>query len=88
MTSDKVFDELVSFFKSKCTLARQLIEAQEKAAVAQAEELKLQLEEELAKLKRKDTELEQLSHTDDHISFIQVPHSYFVTAWITFYCFV
>ncbi|KAM3857578.1 tripartite motif-containing protein 16-like [Diretmus argenteus] len=44
----------------------------QKTAVSQAEELLLQLEEEIARLRRRDTELEELSHTDHHIHFIQV----------------
>lgn len=30
------------------------------------------LEQEISKLKRKQSEVEQLSHTDDHIYFLQV----------------
>ncbi|XP_041636133.1 tripartite motif-containing protein 16-like [Cheilinus undulatus] len=70
-SSDKVFDELVSSIKKKQTLAKRLILNQEKAAVAQAEGLQLQLEEEIAKLRKRDTELEEISHFDDHIHFIQ-----------------
>ncbi|XP_071315223.1 E3 ubiquitin-protein ligase TRIM65-like isoform X2 [Trachinotus anak] len=68
---DKIFDELVSSIKKKRTLMKQLIKAQEKTAVSQAEELQLRLEEELTKLKKRDADLEELSHTDDHIHFIQ-----------------
>lgn len=49
-----------------------LIEEQEKDAVAQAEELQLQLEEEIAKLQRKDADLQKLALTEDHIHFVQV----------------
>ncbi|XP_039996559.1 tripartite motif-containing protein 16-like [Xiphias gladius] len=69
---DKIFDELISSIKRKRTLAKQLIKAQEKTAVARAEELQLRLEQEIAKLKRRDADLEQLSHTEDHIHFIQI----------------
>ncbi|XP_073331578.1 E3 ubiquitin-protein ligase TRIM47-like [Pagrus major] len=70
-TSDEIFDELISSIKQKRTLAKQLMKDQEKTAVAQAEELQLQLEDEITKLRRRDSELEQLSHMDDHIHFIQ-----------------
>ncbi|XP_073331246.1 tripartite motif-containing protein 16-like [Pagrus major] len=69
--SDKIFDELISSIKKKRTLAKQLMKGQEKTAVAQAAELQLQLEDEITKLRRRDSELEQLSHMDDHIHFIQ-----------------
>ncbi|CDQ75690.1 unnamed protein product [Oncorhynchus mykiss] len=51
--------------------ARSLIKAQAKAQVSRAEGLLEQLEQEITELKRKDTELEQLSHTEDHINFLQ-----------------
>lgn len=51
------------------------MKAQEKTAIGQAEEMQLQLEEQIAMLKTRDTELEQLSHVDDHIHFIKVPDS-------------
>ncbi|XP_044040834.1 E3 ubiquitin-protein ligase TRIM47-like isoform X2 [Siniperca chuatsi] len=51
---------------------KQLIRDQEKTAVTQAEELQLQLEREIIKLRRRGTELEQLSRTDDHIHLIQI----------------
>ncbi|XP_073331695.1 E3 ubiquitin/ISG15 ligase TRIM25-like [Pagrus major] len=69
--SDKIFDKLISSINMKRILAKQLIKGQEKTAVAQAEELQLQLEDEITKLRRRDSELEQLSHMDDPIHFIQ-----------------
>ncbi|KAM6894758.1 E3 ubiquitin-protein ligase TRIM65-like [Lycodopsis pacificus] len=70
-TCDKLFDEMISSMNKKRSLAKQLINAQQETAAAQAEELQLQLEEEISKMKRRDAELEQLSHMDDHIHFIQ-----------------
>ncbi|XP_042367825.1 tripartite motif-containing protein 16-like [Plectropomus leopardus] len=68
---DKIFEELISSIKKRHILVKQLIKDREQTAVAHAEKLQLQLEEEIAKLKRKVTELEQLSETDDHVHFIQ-----------------
>lgn len=68
-TSDKMLDELTSSIKKKGTLSKQLIKAREKTAVAQAEELQL---EEITKLRKRDSKLEQLSHMDDNIHFIEV----------------
>jgi hypothetical protein len=51
---------------------KEQIRAQEKAGVSQAEGLLEQLEQEVAEFKRRDSELEQLSHTEDHIHFLQV----------------
>ncbi|MCJ8749886.1 hypothetical protein PDJAM_G00192770 [Pangasius djambal] len=44
----------------------------EKAELSRAERLLEQLEQEIADLQRRVTELEQLSHTHDHIHFLQV----------------
>uniref|UniRef100_A0A671UTC8 Tripartite motif-containing protein 16-like n=1 Tax=Sparus aurata TaxID=8175 RepID=A0A671UTC8_SPAAU len=70
-TSDKIFDELITSIKKKRTLVKQLMQSQEKTAVTKAEKLQLQLEDEITKLRRRDSELEQLSHVDDNIHFIQ-----------------
>uniref|UniRef100_A0A8C2Z3A1 Tripartite motif-containing protein 16-like n=2 Tax=Cyclopterus lumpus TaxID=8103 RepID=A0A8C2Z3A1_CYCLU len=70
-TCDKIFEEMICSVKKKRHLAKQLIGAQKASAAARAEELQLQLEEEISKMKGRDAELEQLSHTEDHIHFIQ-----------------
>ncbi|KAF4092060.1 hypothetical protein AMELA_G00016590, partial [Ameiurus melas] len=49
----------------------ELIRAQEKAELSRAERLLEQLEQEIADLQRRVTELEQLSHTHDHLHFLQ-----------------
>ncbi|KAK3506696.1 hypothetical protein QTP70_015429 [Hemibagrus guttatus] len=49
----------------------ELIRAQEKTELSRAERLLEQLEQEIADLQRRVTELEQLSHTHDHVHFLQ-----------------
>lgn len=73
---DKIFAELISSMQRRRGEVKQLIEDQEKTAVAQAEELQLQLQEEITKLRRRNTDLEQLLHADDHIHLIQVPGTF------------
>ncbi|XP_042626420.1 tripartite motif-containing protein 16-like [Cyprinus carpio] len=69
--SERIFTELIrSIERSRSELIR-LIRDQEKAAVSRAEEQLERLEQEINDLKRRDTELEQLSHTQDHIQFLQ-----------------
>ena len=51
---------------------KELIRAQEKAEVSRAEGLLKRLQQEIAELKRRDAELEQLSLTEDHIHFLKV----------------
>ncbi|XP_059381262.1 tripartite motif-containing protein 16-like isoform X1 [Carassius carassius] len=69
--SEKIFTELIhSIERSRSELIR-LIRDQEKTAVSRAEEQLEQLEQEINDLRRRDAELEQLSHTQDHIQFLQ-----------------
>ena len=51
---------------------KELIRAQEKAEVSRTEGLLKRLQQEIAELKRRDAELEQLSLTEDHIHFLKV----------------
>ncbi|KAM4612295.1 E3 ubiquitin/ISG15 ligase TRIM25-like [Polymixia lowei] len=69
--SERIFTELISSIERRSREVKELIRDQEKTAVCRAEGLLLQLEEEIAKLRRNQTDLEKLSHTDDHIHFIQ-----------------
>ncbi|XP_059371364.1 tripartite motif-containing protein 16-like isoform X2 [Carassius carassius] len=69
--SERIFTELVrSIERSRSELIR-LIRDQEKTAVSRAEERLERLEQEINDLRRRDAELEQLSHTQDHIQFLQ-----------------
>ncbi|MCI4386191.1 hypothetical protein PGIGA_G00059700 [Pangasianodon gigas] len=70
--SERIFTELISSMEKKHLEVKELIRAQEKAELSPAERLLKQLEQEIADLKRRVTELEQLSHTHDHIHFLQV----------------
>ncbi|XP_053503440.1 tripartite motif-containing protein 16-like [Ictalurus furcatus] len=69
--SEKIFTEMISSMEKKRSEVKGLIRAQEKAELSRAERLLKQLEQEIADLKRRVTELEQLSHTHDHIHFLQ-----------------
>uniref|UniRef100_A0A672KIW0 E3 ubiquitin-protein ligase TRIM39-like n=1 Tax=Sinocyclocheilus grahami TaxID=75366 RepID=A0A672KIW0_SINGR len=48
------------------------VELRKKAAEKQAEDLIKELQQEITDLKKRNTELEQISHTDDHLHVIQV----------------
>ncbi|XP_052415791.1 E3 ubiquitin-protein ligase TRIM39 isoform X8 [Carassius gibelio] len=49
----------------------EMMEEQQKAAEKQEQELIEELEQEITELKMRNTELEQLSHTEDHLHFLQ-----------------
>uniref|UniRef100_A0A671NNK0 Tripartite motif-containing protein 16-like n=1 Tax=Sinocyclocheilus anshuiensis TaxID=1608454 RepID=A0A671NNK0_9TELE len=68
--SERIFTELIrSIERSRSELIR-LIRDQEKTAVSRAEGRLERLEQEINDLRRRDPELEQLSHTQDHIQFL------------------
>ncbi|XP_047676326.1 E3 ubiquitin/ISG15 ligase TRIM25-like isoform X1 [Tachysurus fulvidraco] len=69
--SERIFTEMISSMEKKRSEVTQLIRAQEKAEVNRAGRLLNQLKQEIADLKRRVTELEQLSHTHDDIHFLQ-----------------
>nr|CAP08948.1 fish virus induced TRIM protein [Oncorhynchus mykiss] len=69
--SDQIFTEMICSFERRRSEVKELIRAQEKAQVSQAEGLLEQLKQEIAELRKRSTELEQLSHTEDHIHFLQ-----------------
>ncbi|XP_053095574.1 tripartite motif-containing protein 16-like [Pangasianodon hypophthalmus] len=69
--TERIFTELISSMEKKRSEVKKLIRAQEEAELSRAERLLKQLEQEIADHKRRVTELEQLSHTHDHIHFLQ-----------------
>ncbi|XP_017551802.1 tripartite motif-containing protein 16-like isoform X2 [Pygocentrus nattereri] len=69
--SEKIFTEAIQSIKRRRSEVKKLIRAQEKTELSQAEDLLKKLEQENADLRRRDAELEQLSHSEDHIHFLQ-----------------
>ncbi|XP_039518576.1 tripartite motif-containing protein 16-like [Pimephales promelas] len=69
--SEKIFTEIIRSIERRRSEATQRIRDQEKTAVSRAEERLERLEQEINDLKKRDAELEQLSHTQDHIQFLQ-----------------
>ncbi|KAM9529533.1 tripartite motif-containing protein 16-like isoform 2-T2 [Salvelinus alpinus] len=69
--SDQIFTELIRSIERRSSEVKELIRAQVKDQVSQAEGLLEQLKQEIAELRKRSTELEQLSHTEDHIHFLQ-----------------
>ncbi|KAG1931352.1 tripartite motif-containing protein [Pimephales promelas] len=69
--SEKIFTDIIRSIERRRSEATQRIRDQEKTAVSRAEERLERLEQEINDLKKRDAELEQLSHTQDHIQFLQ-----------------
>ncbi|XP_017331177.1 E3 ubiquitin-protein ligase TRIM39 [Ictalurus punctatus] len=70
--SIEVFTALIRSIERSQAELLEVMEEKQKAAEKQAEGLIKELEEEIDELKRRDTELEQLSHTDDHLHLLQI----------------
>ncbi|XP_058872722.1 tripartite motif-containing protein 16-like [Acipenser ruthenus] len=69
--SEKIFTELIRSIEKIHTEVIELIGANEKAAVNQAEGRMKKLEKEIAELRRRNAKLKHLSETEDHIHFLQ-----------------
>ncbi|XP_056109473.1 tripartite motif-containing protein 16-like [Rhinichthys klamathensis goyatoka] len=69
--SERIFTELIRSIKKSQSEVTRMIRDQEKAQVSRAEGLLKRLEQEIDDLRRREAELKQLSHTDDHIHFLQ-----------------
>ncbi|KAL1246693.1 hypothetical protein QQF64_034377 [Cirrhinus molitorella] len=69
--SKKIFTELIRSIERSRSEVIRMIRDREKAEVNRAEGLLNQLQQEIDDLRRRDAELKQLLHTDDHIHFLQ-----------------
>ncbi|XP_046729760.1 tripartite motif-containing protein 16-like [Silurus meridionalis] len=78
--TERIFTELISSIEKKRLEVMEMIRAQEEAELSRPERLLEELEQEIADLQRRVTELEQLSHTHDHIHFLQSFQSLCVSA--------
>ncbi|XP_075328775.1 tripartite motif-containing protein 16-like [Odontesthes bonariensis] len=71
--SQKIFTELIRLIQKRSSDVKQQIRSQQEAEGSRVKELQEKLEQEITELKRKDAELKQLSHTEDHSQFL---HNY------------
>ncbi|KAK3568037.1 hypothetical protein QTP86_029114 [Hemibagrus guttatus] len=70
--SVEVFTALIRSIERSQAELLEVIEEKQKAAERQAEGLIKELEQEITVLKRRDTELEQISHTEEHLHLLQI----------------
>ncbi|XP_023252448.1 tripartite motif-containing protein 16-like [Seriola lalandi dorsalis] len=69
--SEKIFTELIRLMEKRSSDVKQQIRSQQETEVSRVKELQEKLEQEITELKKKDAELNQLSHTEDHNQFLQ-----------------
>ncbi|KAM9467053.1 E3 ubiquitin-protein ligase TRIM39-like [Clarias gariepinus] len=67
-----VFTALIRSIERSQAELLEVMEEKQKAAETQAEGLIKELEQEITVLKRRDTELEQLSHSEEHLHLLQI----------------
>ncbi|KAL1249215.1 hypothetical protein QQF64_020220 [Cirrhinus molitorella] len=79
---DRIFTELLSFIRRGHTEMFTLVQSQMSTELDRIQGHVEGLEREITKLKRQQSELEQLSHIDDHIHFLQEVQS----RWLTSQC--
>uniref|UniRef100_A0A3P8T0A2 B30.2/SPRY domain-containing protein n=1 Tax=Amphiprion percula TaxID=161767 RepID=A0A3P8T0A2_AMPPE len=69
--NERIFTELLLSIERKYNEVKEMIRSHEKSTVTRGEILLDRLEEEITLLKKRHNDLEKLSHTDDHIHFLQ-----------------
>ncbi|KAM4542776.1 tripartite motif-containing protein 16-like [Odontesthes bonariensis] len=68
--SQEIFSQLIRLLQKRSSDVKQQIRSQQEAEGRRVKELQEKLEQEITELKRKDAELQQLSHTEDHSQFL------------------
>ncbi|KAM6989439.1 tripartite motif-containing protein 16-like [Tautogolabrus adspersus] len=68
--SEKIFTELIRLMEKRRSDVKQQVRSQQQTEVSRVRELQEKLEQEITELKRKDAELEKLSHTEDLNQFL------------------
>ncbi|KAM6989438.1 tripartite motif-containing protein 16-like [Tautogolabrus adspersus] len=68
--SEKIFTELIRLMQKRRSDVKQQVRSQQQTEVSRVRELQEKLEQEITELKRRDAELEKLSHTEDHNQFL------------------
>ncbi|XP_070772833.1 E3 ubiquitin/ISG15 ligase TRIM25-like [Enoplosus armatus] len=68
--SEKIFTELICLIEKRSSEVKQQIRSQQVTQVSRAKELEEKLQQEISELRRRDAELEKLSHTEDHLHFL------------------
>ncbi|CAI5642909.1 unnamed protein product [Oreochromis niloticus] len=68
---DKAFKDLIRLIEKKSSEGKQKIRSKQKAEQNRVKELQEKIEQEIRDLRRRDTELQQLSLTEDHLHFLK-----------------
>ncbi|XP_047207805.1 tripartite motif-containing protein 16-like [Girardinichthys multiradiatus] len=69
--NERIFTDLLNSIERKYNEVKEMVRSHEKTTVSRGELLLDRLEEEITLLRKRHTDLEKLSRTDDHIHFLQ-----------------
>lgn len=70
--SDRLFTSLIRSIEERQTEVNTEIQEKQKAAESRSEELINELQQEITELQRRNSELEELRNTEDHLHLLQV----------------
>uniref|UniRef100_A0A3P8U4E9 E3 ubiquitin/ISG15 ligase TRIM25-like n=1 Tax=Amphiprion percula TaxID=161767 RepID=A0A3P8U4E9_AMPPE len=68
--SERIFKDLICLIEKKSSEVKQKIRSQQKTDESRVTEVQEKMQQEISELRRKDTELEKLSSTEDHLHFL------------------
>ncbi|XP_023190820.1 tripartite motif-containing protein 16-like [Xiphophorus maculatus] len=68
--TETIITKLIRLLRKRRSDVKQQIRSQQETEVSRVKDVQEKLEQEITELKRKDAELEQLSHTEDHNQFL------------------
>ncbi|XP_022618028.1 E3 ubiquitin/ISG15 ligase TRIM25-like [Seriola dumerili] len=68
--SEKILTDFICLIEEKRSEVKQQIRSHQKTDVSRVKELEDKLQQEITELRRKDADLAQLSHTEDHLHFL------------------
>ncbi|XP_029943942.1 tripartite motif-containing protein 16-like [Salarias fasciatus] len=68
--SEESFTQMICLIQKRSGEVTQQLRSHQQTAVSELKELQKKLEQEITELKRKDVQLEQLAHTEDHTQFL------------------
>ncbi|XP_034033843.1 tripartite motif-containing protein 16-like [Thalassophryne amazonica] len=69
--TERIFAELIHAAQERRCELKQQIRSQQECEESRVEELQEKLQQELTELRRKSIELDQLTHTEDHVHFLK-----------------
>ncbi|KAM7018173.1 tripartite motif-containing protein 16-like [Tautogolabrus adspersus] len=68
--SEKIYTEMIRLMEKRRSDVKQQVRSQQQTEVRRVKELQEKLKQKITELKRRDAELEKLSHTQDHNQFL------------------